>query len=191
MRSTVRWGTISHRSCSDNSLRGVAEPRLTEASYIVLGLLDLNEPATPYDLKQFAKTSVFRVWPLPHSQIYSECARLTEAGILTESREEGGRHRRFYRLTGQGRKALEQWRGEPTERSYEGRNLAALKLFLGTDPVALAEAQLPVHRQLLRELEASAAYPALPDGIRLTTELGINQERALIRFWSRVAAQEQ
>ena len=36
------------------------------------------------------------------------------------------------------------------QRTYEGRNLAALKLFLGTDPVALAEAQLPVHRQLLK-----------------------------------------
>ncbi|HEX7293724.1 MAG TPA: PadR family transcriptional regulator [Solirubrobacterales bacterium] len=169
----------------------MTEPRLTEASYIVLGLLDLNEPATPYELKQFAKTSVFRVWPLPHSQIYSECARLAEDGLLGESREEGGRRRRFYKLTAQGRQALKRWRGEPTDRTYEGRNLAALKLFLGTDPVALAEAQLPVHRQLLRELEASASYPALPEGIRLTTELGINQERALIRFWSSVAAGER
>lgn len=166
----------------------MAGPRLTEASYIVLGLLDLNEPATPYDLKRFAKTSVFRVWPLPHSQIYSECARLAEIGLLDESREMEGRRRRFYELTPRGRQALKAWRGEPTDRTYEGRNLAMLKLFLGTDPVALAEAQLPVHRQLLRDLEASASYPALPEGIRLTTELGINQERALIRFWSRVAA---
>ena len=169
----------------------MAELRLTEASYIVLGLLDLNEPATPYDLKQFAKTSVFRVWPLPHSQIYSECARLAEAGFLAESREEGGRHRRFYKLTGRGRKALGQWRSEPTERTYEGRDLAALKLFLGTDPIALAEAQLPVHRQRLRELETNVTYPALPEGIRLTTELGINQERALIRFWSRISSGER
>lgn len=77
---------------------------------------------------------------------------------------------------------MKEWRSEPTDRSYEGRDLAALKLFLGTDPVALAEAQLPGHRQRLRELEANAAYPALPVGIRLTTELGINQERSLIRF---------
>lgn len=171
----------------DNSLRGVVEPRLTEASYIVLGLLELNEPATPYDIKQFAKASVFNVWSLPHSQIYSECARLAEAGLLAESREEEGRRRRFYKLTSQGRKALEQWRAETTERTYEGRDLAALKLFLGTDPVALAKAQLPVHKQRLREMEANASYPALPEGIRLTAELGINQERALVRFWSRLA----
>lgn len=165
----------------------VAEPRLTEASYIVFGLLELNQPATPYELKQFAKASVFHVWSLPHSQIYSECARLAEAGFLAESREEGGRRRRFYKLTSRGRKALEQWRGETTEQTYEGRDLAALKLFLGTDPAALARAQLPVHRQRLREMEANASYPALPEGIRLTAELGINQERALIRFWSRLA----
>jgi DNA-binding PadR family transcriptional regulator len=165
----------------------VPETRLTEASYIVLGLLDLNEPATPYDLKQFAKVSIFRAWPVPHSQIYSECARLAEEGLLDEDREEQGRRRRFYKLTARGRTALERWRGEVTDRTYEGRSLPALKLFLGADPVALAEAQLPVHRERLRELEANAAYPALPEGIRLTTELGINQERALIRFWSRVA----
>lgn len=157
----------------------------------MLGLLDLNEPATPYDLKQFAKASVFNVWPLPHSQIYGECARLADAGLLDESREDEGRRRRFYRLTTRGRKALEAWRAEATDRTYEGRDLAALKLFLGTDPVALAEAQLPVHRQRLRELEASVSYPALPPGIRLTTELGINQERALIRFWSRITADEK
>lgn len=166
------------------------EPRLTEASYIVLGLLDLNEPATPYDLKQFAKVSVFHTWPVPHSQIYSECARLAESGLLAESREAKGRRRRFYKLTARGRKALEKWRGEVTDRTFEGRSLPALKLFLGTDPVALAEAQLPVHRERLRELEANVSYPALPEGIRLTTELGINQERALIRFWLRVAARE-
>jgi DNA-binding PadR family transcriptional regulator len=168
----------------------VSEPRLTEASYIVLGLLDLNEPATPYDLKQFAKVSVFRTWPMPHSQIYSECARLAEEGLLDESREEEGRRRRFYKLTARGRRALEKWRGEATDRPFEGRSLAALKLFLGGDPVALANAQLPMHRQRLREMEAGVAYPALPQGIRLTTELGINQERALIRFWSRIAAGE-
>jgi len=164
----------------------VSSPQLTETSYIVLGLLDLNEPATPYDLKQFAQVSVFNFWSIPHTQIYTECARLAEAGLLDESREETGRRRRFYKLTSRGREALARWRAEPTEQTFQGRDLAALKLFLGTDPTALAKAQLPVHKQRLSEFEASATYPALPDGIRLTLELGINQERALVRFWSRL-----
>jgi DNA-binding PadR family transcriptional regulator len=166
----------------------MSSPRLTETSYIVLGLLDLNEPATPYDLKQLAKLTVFNFWSVPHTQIYTECARLTEAGLLDESREEGGRRRRFYKLTKRGREALEKWRAEPTDRMFEGRDLAALKLFFGTDPRALAKAQLEVHKRRLDELEANVAYPVLPDGIRLTTELGINQERALVRFWSRLAS---
>jgi acyl dehydratase len=37
------------RRSRSHSRRGVAEPRLTEASSIVLGLLDLGEPATQYD----------------------------------------------------------------------------------------------------------------------------------------------
>ena len=128
----------------------------------MLGLLDLNEPATPYDLKQFAKTSVFRVWPLPHSQIYSECARLTEAGILAKAVEEGGRHRRFYKLTARGRKALERWRGEPTERTYEGRSLPALKLFLGTDPVALGGGAVARAPAAAARLEAASRTRRCP-----------------------------
>ena len=62
-----------------------------------------------------------------------------------------------------------------------------MKLFFGTDPKALAEAQLEVHRARLEEMEAAASFPGIPEGIRLVTELGINQERALVRFWSRLA----
>jgi DNA-binding PadR family transcriptional regulator len=168
----------------------VAAPPLTETSYIVLGLLDLNEPATPYDLKQFVKVSISNFWSAPHTQIYSECARLTKAGMLIESREEEGRRRRFYRLSKSGRRALEKWRTEPTDKLIGGNYLAGLKLFLGADPVPLAQAQVAAHKQMLKEMETVVAYPALSDGVRLTTELGIQLERTLIRFWSRVASQE-
>jgi hypothetical protein len=40
----------------------------------------------------------------------------------------------------------------------------------------------------LDELEAAVAFPGVPAGMRLTTELGISQERALVRFWSRLAS---
>lgn len=153
----------------------------------MLGLLEMSEPATPYELKRFAQMSVFNVWPVPHTQIYTECTRLTEAGLLDENKEESGRRRRFYRLTKRGRKVLAEWRALPTDLMYEGRDLAALKLFFGTDPATLAKVQLKAHKERLSELEANAAFPALPEGIRLTTELGINQERALVRFWSRLA----
>jgi len=84
--------------------------RLTDTSYVVLGLVEVCQPATPYDLKQFAKVSVFNFWSVPHTQVYSECARLAEAGLLDEEREEGGRRRRVYRLTEDGKSELAEWR---------------------------------------------------------------------------------
>ena len=84
----------------------ISTPRLSDTSYAVLGLLDLFEPATPYQLKQVAQVSIFHFWSIPHTQLYTECARLAEAGLLDERREEGGRRRRIYRLSAAGRKAL-------------------------------------------------------------------------------------
>jgi PadR family transcriptional regulator AphA len=165
----------------------MAKPRLTETSFIVLGLLDLNEPATPYDLKQFAGLTVFNFWSIPHTQIYTECARLAEAGLLSERREEKGRRRRFYKLTARGRRALEKWRGEPADKPVQARDLATLKLFLGADPKVLATKQLAIHERLLAQMEAGIVYPGLAPGVRLTTELGIELERVLVKFWLRWA----
>jgi PadR family transcriptional regulator, regulatory protein AphA len=165
----------------------MSSPRLTETSYIVLGLLDAAaEEATPYDLKQIAEVSVFNFWSIPHTQLYTECERLSEAGLLSERRETTGRRRRFYKLTSQGRKALEEWRSEPTEQLYEARDLGTLKLFFGSDPKPLAAAQLKAHKAKLKELEEARETPDVPAGMRLAVDLGINQERAFVRFWSRL-----
>ena len=52
---------------------------------MVLGLIELAEPATPYDLKQLAALSTSNFWTLPHTQLYSECARLAGEGLLSET----------------------------------------------------------------------------------------------------------
>ena len=87
----------------------MSEPRLTSTSHVVLGLIEQIQPATPYDLKRLAAQSVTNFWDLPHTQLYSECARLAGLGLLDEERETGGRRRRIYRLTDAGRKALNQY----------------------------------------------------------------------------------
>jgi DNA-binding PadR family transcriptional regulator len=166
----------------------MSTPRLTETSYIVLGLLELGEPATPYDLKRFAQLSVFNFWSVPHTQLYTECARLAKAGLLSERREDTGRRRRVYRLTAAGRRALEQWRAEPTAALYEGRDPGTLKLFFGGDPAALAAAQERAHRRKLQSFEKlhAEAGPHMPRGMRLALEVGIGHEREYVRFWSRL-----
>jgi DNA-binding PadR family transcriptional regulator len=164
----------------------VPKPRLNDTSYAVLGLLDLFEPATPYQLKQFAQVSIFHFWTIPHTQLYTECARLAEAGLLEERREQGGRRRRVYRLSKTGRRALREWRADPQTDLYELRDPGLLKLFCGADPASLAEAQLARHERRLHTYEELLAQSDLSDGVRLSLESGIGHEREYVRFWSRL-----
>jgi PadR family transcriptional regulator AphA len=168
----------------------MSAPRLTATSYVVLGLIERLEPATPYDLKRAAALGVTEFWPLPHTQLYSECGRLAESGHLSERREESGRRRRIYRLTSSGKAALDAWRAEGTSELYEVRDAGLLKLYFGADPAKLAERQLEAHRGKLEEYERqleACERARTPEGIRLAIEAGIGHEREYIRFWARLA----
>jgi PadR family transcriptional regulator, regulatory protein AphA len=163
--------------------------KLTATSYVVLGLIEGLQPATPYDLKQAVALGVGQFWSLPHTQLYSECGRLAEAGFLSERREESGRRRRIYRLTKAGEEALGRWRHESTSELYELRDAGLLKLFFGADPGKLAEAQLEAHRAKLREYERQLEECKLlkaPRGVMLALESGIGHEREYVRFWSKL-----
>ena len=163
--------------------------KLTPTSYIVLGLLELAGESTPYSLKQLVAGSVGYFWTLQHAQLYSEPARLAEAGYVSEKREETGRRRKLYSITDRGRKALESWRTETTTELAELREPALLKLFFGADPKALAATQVPGNRARLAEYEAiRASMPDdVPDGPRQALEMGIRFERAAIAFWEELA----
>jgi PadR family transcriptional regulator, regulatory protein AphA len=172
------------------NVAGMSSPRLSETSYIVLGLIDQIGAATPYDLKRMAQLSTVNFWSVPHTQLYTECARLAEAGLLSERREQTGRRRRTYRLTERGRRVLDAWRSEPSSELEQVRDTATLKLFLGADPAMLAPAQLEAHRSQLEVYEGlREELGEAPSGWRLALEVGIGHEREYIRFWSRIAEQ--
>jgi PadR family transcriptional regulator AphA len=161
---------------------------MKDTAYVVLGLVETCEPATPYDLKRFAEISVFNFWTIPHTQIYTECARLADSGYLSEAREDTGRRRRVYRLTKAGKDALDDWRAEPSFKALEYRDTGLIKLFFGADPEAVAREQLEGHREILGELERlSEEIPDMPAGMRLALEAGIGIEGEFVRFWSRLA----
>ena len=167
----------------------VAKIRLTPTSYVVLGLIEQMQPASPYDLKLAAAMGVGQFWSLPHTQLYSECGRLAEAGYLSERREESGRRRRIYRLTRTGQDALERWRAEPTGDLYELRDAGLLKLYFGADPKKLAPRQLEAHRAKLEEYEAQLEQcrsVGVPTGVLQAIEAGIGHEREYVRFWSKL-----
>jgi DNA-binding PadR family transcriptional regulator len=168
----------------------VSTLNLTDTSYAVLGLIDELGPSTPYQLKSVASISVFHFWTIPHTQIYTECRKLADAGMLNEQREETGRRRRTYRLTAKGRKALSEWRDDPNTAFYELKDPGLLKLFAGGDPAALAETQLEAHERRLHSYEALRdSMRDMPEGMRLALDAGIGHAREYVRFWSRLREQ--
>jgi DNA-binding PadR family transcriptional regulator len=172
----------------------VEEPSLTPTSYLVLGLVGHLGRCTSYEMKGVVAGSIGYFWTFPHSQLYAEPARLVGLGLLAEEQETGGRKRRTFQLTEDGRDALQRWLGEPTDLPTEIRDLALLKLFFGSqadpgDVTRVATAAAAGHRSRLEEYEAIAAsVPATVDRHQLATlALGIRYERASLAYWEALA----
>jgi PadR family transcriptional regulator AphA len=163
--------------------------RLTNVSFIVLGLLSWAGRATPYDLKQMA-ASLNDLWSVQHTQLYGEPARLAKAGYVTEEQEATGRRRKTYELTDKGRQALEEWKAAPTDTFTELRDPGLLKLYFGADPSGVAADQLKLHRRRLAEYEELAAQAPkdAPAGPLLTLQAGVGHEGEWVRFWERLAS---
>jgi DNA-binding PadR family transcriptional regulator len=96
--------------------------------------------------------SVENFWPVPHTTAYDEPARLAGAGYLSVRQEPGGRRRKIYALTEEGRSALRAWAQDPTASPPQLHDEAVLKVFAGADPGPLLEAREAWHREKLDEL---------------------------------------
>jgi DNA-binding PadR family transcriptional regulator len=126
--------------------------RLTTTSYALLALLDQLGEATSYDIKQALDKSIQNFWPVPHTTAYEEPARLAEGGYLSVRQEAGGRRRKSYLLTEEGRRVLAAWAAEPSASPPQLRDELMLKVFAGADPAALTDARIDWHRSKLEEL---------------------------------------
>jgi len=126
--------------------------KLTTTSYALLALLDQLGEGTSYDIKQALDKSIENFWPVPHTTAYEEPARLAQAGYLSVEQEAGGRRRKSYSLTEEGRAALREWAAEPAVVPPQLRDEFMLKIFAGADPGALVEQRLDWHRAKLDEL---------------------------------------
>ncbi len=159
--------------------------RLSTTSYVVLGLVELCQPATPYDVKRAAEATTANFWTVAHTQLYSECSRLASEALLHEQREQSGRRRKLYRLTDTGQAALDAWRAEPVSEPFELRDPGVLKLFFGADPKQLAPTQLALHQQRLMEYRERARSD-MSDGMRRALECGLGHEREYVRYWRKL-----
>lgn len=127
--------------------------RLTNTSYALLALVDQLGEATPYEIKQAMDSSIENFWPVPHTTAYEEPARLAGGGYMSVQQEDGGRRRKTYALTDEGREALAAWAGDPTWAPPQIRDETVLKVFAGADPLAFLEPRRAWHREKLTELE--------------------------------------
>lgn len=163
--------------------------KLNATSYVVLGMLAYG-PATSYQLKQQVGMTIGNFWAFAHSQLYDEPARLAAAGLVTQTTEKGGRRKRTYAITDEGRKALAEWLAEPTLEQTEVRDTGLLKLFFGVgatpdDIRRLAHDRYQSHRaradgytRQRAEVEQAADRWQLK-----TIELGLRYERTVEKFW--------
>ena len=170
---------------------------LTPVSYVVLGFVGRAGSASPYDMKRWAGESIGNFWPFPHSQLYSEPARLAEAGLLEVEQEPAGRRRRTYSLTDSGLAALRNWLRQPAVEHTQMRDLGLLKLFFGQflppeEVVAHAHLQEATHRARLAAYAAIDAHLAghEPEQVaytRATLRMGLLNEEAFVHFWAEIA----
>ncbi len=143
---------------------------LTTASYLVLGLVRFAQSTTPYELKSLAESTVGPFWALPHTQIYAQCDKLVEAGLLHEERQQHGWRRRTLTITDEGRAARP---GHPQALLRRRRRRA------GPTQVREHEATLAKYEQWRRDFPEDT-----PAGILGALEFGVQYERWMVEFWS-------
>jgi len=89
--------------------------RLTSFEHVLLGMISL-QPSTGYDLKRQFATTAMGVYQPSSGALYPALDRLERRGLLRSEElrpAEGGRRRRLYQLTADGRAAHLGWLREP------------------------------------------------------------------------------
>jgi DNA-binding PadR family transcriptional regulator len=130
----------------------------TAVTWAVLGLIG-HGPKSGYDVKRIVDRSIRLFWAASYGQIYPELRRLQEVGWIEGAEApRGGRSRRTYRITGDGRRALEDWL-HGRETRIELRDESLLRLFFADalseeEALALLRARREGYRGLLAYLRS-------------------------------------
>jgi DNA-binding PadR family transcriptional regulator len=103
--------------------------RLKPGSYLILGMLN-SGVSTGYAIKRAVDRSTRFFWAASLAQVYPELAALEEGGYVVGTHQpHGARPRRTYRLTENGRDALEAWLRSARVPDFEQRDEGLLRLF--------------------------------------------------------------
>lgn len=173
------------------------QPRsgLDDPAFAVLGLIALRGPSTAYEVKRALSSITSHFWSVAHVTPYRVTAELARLGMLTAEQELGGRRRRVFSLTDEGRSALRAWLSEPTSETMTIRDPGQLHLLFAelADTAAIAElarVQIRVYETRLATLDATEARLA-GDAARAPRlgplQLGRAVYAAALSFWTSVA----
>jgi PadR family transcriptional regulator AphA len=164
---------------------------LTPTAYVILGMLNLGA-RTGYDIKGIVDRSTRFFWNASYGQIYPELRQLEKDGLVTgKLAPTGGRKRKEYEVTAEGRKALSAWAAQPPAKLMEMRDENLLKLFFADVlPLEQALQQLDMRRlgweqflALLREIEARPGED--PPFVSLVLQYGIDYAEFNIEWCKR------
>ncbi|RRJ87877.1 PadR family transcriptional regulator [Gulosibacter macacae] len=171
----------------------MANPQLSTAGQVILGLLALEGPKTSYELHELIDQSVGNFWNFPRSQVYAAPRKLAELGLVDEEQEEDGRRRRHFTITDAGREALMSWLNSPGGRP-ELRDGGLLRLFFAdlnddAEVKRLADEQVELHKARLNDYEhlVKIGRTEAFDGATIALRAGLHYERSQVAFWGEVS----
>ena len=110
--------------------------------YGVLGLLK-EEPLHGYEVKNRFEAMLGGTWEVNVGQIYMTLQRLERDGLVRPVGARGDRGKQTYELSPDGRKALDQWLGQPDSGPQQMRGAVAEAPF-GAHPGGMFARDLPV-----------------------------------------------
>ena len=168
----------------------VAELTTTEAA--VLALLAIEGERSAYGLVKQVEKAIAHVWSPARSGLYAVLPRLVSQGLAT-SRPGGRREQQLYRISADGRRALDAWLGSVEPGS---RDPFFLKLFVGalSDPetmhehVALFRADTEARLAVLRAIEQTNSGRGHDWYHRHLLRYGIERAELELRWADDVAA---
>ncbi len=107
--------------------------KTSKTQFAILGMLSI-EPMSGYQIKQTMLQSTHYFWVESDGQLYPHLSKLLEESAVTCEPEisEGGRQRKIYKISKQGKQMLRNWLLED-DNKFQIRNEFLLKLFFGAN----------------------------------------------------------
>ncbi len=158
--------------------------------HIILGLLGAH-PMSGYDIKRAFDRSLATYWNAGSSQIYTTLKALAARGLVTSELvyQEGRPNRRVYRLTPEGRTAVDTWLREPVPARFTKDEFLTKLFFCGQADDTVALRHLEEHLATLRAQLGDMEWALREFGSRPTRRPRLLEYQMLVRDYKQAVLQ--